>query len=121
MNNCNNCNCPPDYTFQPAPVQQCKCCPVGYIYNAPTPNYPDGYCSDGKNITITIPCNTCVEVLFTDCVVYNGDRLKCLGIQAGMNMNTILTILEKNCQLLMAVVNAPAHVNAKAGQSNQSM
>ena len=112
MSNCKTCNCPPNYTFQPAPLKPCNCCPVGYSYNAPTPNYPDGYCSDGKNITITIPCNTCVEVLFTDCLVYNGDRLKCLGIQAGMNMNTILTILEKNCQLLMNVVNVPVQAHA---------
>ena len=119
MNNCNNCNCPPDYTFQPAPLKPCLCCPVGYIYNAPTPNYPDGYCSDGKYITITIPCNTCAEVLFTDCAMYNGDPLKCLGIYPGMNLNTVLEIMEKYCELLSAITNKEAAIQLQIQQQLQ--
>ena len=67
----------------------------------------------------TIPCNTCTEVLFTDCAMYNGDPLKCLGIQAGMNMNTILAILEKYCELLSAITNKEAAIQQQIQQQLQ--
>ena len=121
MNNCKTCNCPPDYTFQPAPQTPCNCCPPRYIYSPSTANYPNGYCSYGNIIIATMPCNSCAETLFTECVIYNGNDLKCLGIQAGMNLNTVLDIIEKKCELLMDVVNrpVPAQVNAQVEKPNQ--
>lgn len=37
------CNCPPDFTVQPA-QSQCQCCPNGYTFQQPSVQYPNGIC-----------------------------------------------------------------------------
>ena len=109
MNNCNY-NCPPNYSITPTPPIPCSCCPAGYTYNKPTPKYPKGFCINGKTIIDTIPCNACAEIFGTDCILYNGTALKCLGVQPGMSINEVLAIIEKKCELLMNAVNRPLQV-----------
>ena len=102
---CNNCatgltcGCPPDYSVTQVPLTDCKCCPQGYTFQGPTPNYPNGTCisNNASNLpTDPIPCTPCVDTTYTDCVLYNGNTpLNCAGsgISAGDNLNTIITKL----------------------------
>jgi hypothetical protein len=73
------CNCPPDYSVLPQPVE-CSCCPDGYTFYGPTPNYPSGYCQNSTgSIVGTIPCNSCVDSVSSDCVFLPD--IECFGIK----------------------------------------
>ncbi len=76
------CCCPPDYSIMPQPTP-CGCCPDGYNWSGPTPNWPDGVCTaiDGKRQIAPIPCNACAETIASDCVIIPA--IACLGFSGG--------------------------------------
>lgn len=84
------CCCPPDYSIMPQPGP-CGCCPDGYTYFGPTPNYPNGYCQSGsgpaRKIVPPIPCNTCAETVSSDCIIL--PEIPCLGIAAGTTLTQL--------------------------------
>lgn len=105
MCNCNNnislcsrcskgltCQCPPDYTVLPLPVS-CGCCPSGYSWSGPTPNYPDGVCTGPGGVqTSPIPCSPCEETISAQCVILPA--VSCYGVAAGTTLydfiNTVM-------------------------------
>jgi len=100
-NNCTSgipCNCPPDYGVVPVPVP-CHCCPSGYTYTGTSQSFPSGYCTSTTSAATiaAIQCNTCVDSISTDCVVYQcinpqlaaGCR-PCANVAPGDSMTTIL-------------------------------
>ncbi len=113
-NQCQNgqpCNCPPDYTVLPQPTQG-GCCPNGYqTFTAPTPNWPNGYCTDiatGKVHISAIPCTPCAVAVSTNCVTYQaaeGIPITCnaFGIIDG---DTLTTIINKMCITLKSNIEA---------------
>ncbi len=114
-NRCNNgqpCNCPPDYSVlaQPSP---CNCCPNGFTYSGPTPNYPNGVCTDVLGTKQDpIPCVPCEDAIPTDCVTYTGQvPIACgqniYGINAGDSLTTIISkMCITNPNVLMAMLSA---------------
>jgi hypothetical protein len=103
-NNCANgqsCNCPPDYSITPAPVL-CQCCPPGATYTPPSLGYPSGQCTDGNGNPVTpIPCGSCVDSTYTDCVTYQGNGINCFGINSG---DSVTTMFQKMCNTLAGTV-----------------
>ncbi len=96
-NICNQCNqgqpccCPPDYSILPQPVP-CGCCPDGYTFFAPTPNWPSGYCKKGDSAIVPpIPCNNCAETISADCVILPA--IPCLGLAAGLTLTQFANFL----------------------------
>lgn len=78
------CNCPPDYSVLPQPVD-CHCCPSGYTYIGITPNFPNGYCCPDNSLTCdvrdavaVIPCNTCINSIGSECVFITSE---CFGLK----------------------------------------
>lgn len=91
-NSCNDnkpCNCPPDYRVDHLPVN-CGCCPEGYTWSGPTPNWPNGVCTNSTGMqTSPIPCNTCGDgVLEADCIVVND--IDCAGIKGPVTLSSVL-------------------------------
>ena len=68
-----SCNCNNSYQNLPC------CCPTGTTTTSTTTVCPDA-----------IPCD---EVVESDCVVYNGPKLECYGINSGDSVTDILEIL----------------------------
>ncbi len=87
------CNCPPDYSVAPQPVD-CGCCPDGYRYVGITPNFPNGECQcktaicTGAFSVSAIPCVPCEEAISSDCVMV--EAIECLGITANTPLTTVL-------------------------------
>ncbi len=99
-NNCNSnlpCNCPPNYAVLPAPVP-CNCCPPNYTYTG------NSICTSllAPFTTVpAIPCNTCVDSIPTDCVVYqctspNASKT-CAPCVNVVNGDSLTTIIQKIC------------------------
>ena len=79
------CQCPPDYTIDPLPVD-CGCCPPGYTWSTSTsPNWPNGvFTGSGGTQTAPIPCSPCEESLDARCVILPA--ITCFGIAAGTTL-----------------------------------
>lgn len=86
----NPCGCPPDYSVLPLPVP-CGCCPDGLTFFGATPNWPNGYCSDGKTQVPPVQCNSCAETLSADCVILPA--IPCLGLLAGLTLTQFASFL----------------------------
>jgi hypothetical protein len=85
------CGCPPDYTVLPQPIE-CTCCPAGYTYYGPTPNYPNGYCQGLSATAIILPtCNQCVDSMSSDCVQLPA--IACLGLKEGSTVTDLARLL----------------------------
>ncbi len=89
----NTCGCPPNYSILPEPVP-CGCCPGGYTFTGPTPNWPNGYCSNGTSQVAPIPCNQCAETLSADCIILPA--IPCYGIAAGMTLTNFIVFMCSN-------------------------
>lgn len=116
--NCNNtitcqqcsaglpCNCPPDYSVMPQPVD-CGCdpsgygCPPGYHFNATaSPGFPNGFCCPSTNpigctlnqAVAPVPCVDCIESMPASCVFVSN--IPCLGVtQGNVPLSTVLSYL----------------------------
>jgi len=118
------CNCPPDFSLNVIEVSTRQCCPPGSTgYKGPTANYPYGYCIDSTTFlpVAAIECNTCEDMVTTDCVYYDCTfdaskasdispcSLTCSGVVPG---DSLTTILRKLCPTtkanIMAVIQAIA-------------
>lgn len=131
--NCNNttpctqcsagspCNCPPDYSVLPQPVD-CHCCPAGYTFYGPTANYPNGFCclgGDGTgnncvSVAVPVACNDCTESISADCVFVSD--MACLGVAKGANvpLSTVLAFLCSDAFTLKMLQNIGLSTNLKA-------
>lgn len=93
-NNCStgvSCGCPPDYSMMPV-LPECGCCPDGYSWSGPTPNYPNGVCTNGAGTTTDpIDCEQCEEAISAQCVTMPG--VDCLGIKDGDNLSDVFKTL----------------------------
>jgi hypothetical protein len=89
----NPCGCPPDYSILPQPVP-CGCCPTGYTFFGPTPNWPSGYCQSNNAAGSQVPpvsCNDCPETMSADCVILPA--VPCLGLPAGLTVSQFAAFL----------------------------
>lgn len=93
-NNCTtgvSCGCPPDYSMMPL-LPECGCCPDGYTWSGPTPNWPDGVCTSSTGATTDpIPCEQCVDSIEAQCVFLPG--IECLGIKEGATVADVFKTL----------------------------
>lgn len=89
--NCSNgstCQCPPDYSVMPLPVE-CGCCPDGYTWEGPTPNYPNGNCINASGVSTTpIDCNQCEEAISDNCVYISPNS--CFGIKGSFTLKQFI-------------------------------
>lgn len=98
------CQCPPDYTVLPLPVDCGGCCPDGYTFQGPTANYPNGYCSGpGGTITLPVECNPCVDSVPAKCVIL--PNIPCFGITAGTTLYEFITNFMCSDAFVMSMLN----------------
>jgi len=97
------CQCPPDYTIDPLPVD-CGCCPPGYTWSGPTPNWPNGVCTgSGGTQTAPIPCSPCEESLDARCVILPA--VACFGIAAGTTLYDFISQYMCSDAFVMSILN----------------
>lgn len=96
------CNCPPDYSVTPLPVDCNKtCCPPGYTYhNNIDIGFPNGMCcpNGGGLVNCTaqkaiqpIPCTVCIDSIPSDCVFVSN--VPCLGVTTTTSLTSVLSYL----------------------------
>lgn len=97
------CQCPPDYSVLPLPVD-CGCCPPGAVYSGPTANYPNGYCTGpGGIISEPIECNDCVDTLSAKCVILPS--IPCFGIVEGTTLYDFISNFMCSDAFVMNILN----------------
>lgn len=112
------CNCPPDYSVAPQPVD-CGCCPSGYRYIGISPNWPRGECQcidpvtcPGAFSVTAIPCTPCEEAISSDCVI--TPFIECLGAKEGTSLTTVLEYLCSDAYTLKILQNIGLSTTLKA-------
>ncbi len=98
------CQCPPDYSVTPLPVD-CGCCPPGYVWSVSTQNaYPNGVCTGpGGTQTQPIECNPCVDTLSAKCVIL--PQIDCFGIAAGTTLYEFISNYMCSDAFVMSIIN----------------
>jgi hypothetical protein len=73
-------------------LPECGCCPEGYTWSGPTPNWPDGVCTNSTGTQIApIDCETCEDSISANCVFLPA--IECLGIKEGTTVADVMKTL----------------------------